>query len=116
MTLSDVYYWQLENIDGEILDQYDPKTGNPNSWKDLEPKTVVRISFLSLIFPQHDVILDPNKMNHFERRFCRGFLLPGSGNDIKEYIHCCVTENYRFWVFSSNGKSLVSPPDFELYL
>jgi hypothetical protein len=33
-----------------------------------------------------------------------------------EYLHCLETTHYRLWVFSSSGQSLVTNPEYELYL
>jgi hypothetical protein len=50
-----------------------------------------------------------------KRRFARGFVR-GFGGGMKDYVHCVVGDGFRFWLFSSTGRVLITPEDFELYI
>ena len=50
-----------------------------------------------------------------KRRFARGFVR-GLGGGMKDYVHCVICEGFRFWLFSSTGRVLITPEDFELYI
>ena len=50
-----------------------------------------------------------------KRRFARGFVR-GLGGGMKDYVHCVVCDGFRFWLFSSTGRVLITPEDFELYI
>ena len=64
-----------------------------------------------LLLPRHDLT-----GLAFKRRFGRGFIHALAGGETFEYLHCIVTRHCRFYVRSSNGSVLVTPPDYELYL
>ena len=116
MKLNKIYEWELESNTGEVVAQHD-KNGNENSWKKLDPASVVRVSFipkvLGNILPRHDVFIDHSRGEMFARRFARGFLKQSVGFKLAEYIHCCVTNRYRFWVFS-DGRSMITHNEYEL--
>ncbi len=114
MKLNKIYTWELESNAGEIVAQYDEK-GDEQSWKKLDTESVVRISFIPKIhlLPRHDVFIDHSKGEMFIRRFARGFLKQSADFNLAEYIHCCVTNRYRFWVFSS-GRSIITHNEHEL--
>ena len=117
MKLNQLYLWEMETAKGEVLRQYD-NDGHEQSWKQLNPDEVIRVSFIPLLptLPQHDVLIDISNGEKFIKRFGRGFIKQtGSGFKLKEYLNCCVTSNYRFWVFS-NGRCMVTRPDYEVYL
>jgi len=117
MKLTDLYKWQIELQSGEVINQYDEDGMERSSKRDVEPWEVVRVSFIpSLpILSRHDVIIDKKAGECFIRRFQRGFIQMNSGSPLKEYIHCCVTNRYRMYVFS-NGNTMITHRDYELYL
>jgi hypothetical protein len=100
MKLQDRYSWQATLADGTIMD----------SGEDLKEAQMVSLIPNQPLFPRHDLA-----GVHFVRRFCRGFLR-GMGGGLKEYVHCIVCNQFRFYVRSSNGAVLITPPDYELYL
>ena len=110
------YQWEMEEVGGKVVRQFE-NDGTENSWKKLDPKKVVRISFLPRIpsLPRHDVFIDHSAGEEFIRRFGRGFLKQKLGFNLGEYIHCAVTNKYRFWVFST-GRTLVTEKDYEVYV
>jgi|GEM_PF-3193863 len=116
--LSDRFGWEVEIVGHRTVSQYNEDgTENPSSM--IEPAKVVRASILPriLVMPRHDLLLDPEKENRFIRRFGRGILKDrGQGQELVEYIHCLVTTHYRVYVLSTSGQSLVTGPDYELYL
>lgn len=115
MTANQIYRWQMEMADGTILDQYD-EHGNEQSWKKLKTESIVRVSFLPIldVLPRHDVFIDISDGERFVRRFGRGFLKDdGGGYKLMQYVNCCVTNRYRFWVFS-NGQTLITKRDYEV--
>ena len=117
MKPSAFYKWELEDKFGKIVNQYDVN-GVEQSWKQIEPKNVVRMSFVPAIglLPRHDVFIDIANGIEFIKRFGRGFIKQGAdGFKLKHYINCCVTNNFRFWVFS-NGNSMITHKDYEAYL
>ena len=117
MQVNQLYHWQMETSDGVILDQYDEKS-NEQTWKKLKPESIVRVSFLPTlqILPRHDVFIDIRDGERFIKRFGRGFMKNrGDGFKLKEYLNCCVTNRYRFWVFSG-GRTMVTKRDYEVYL
>lgn len=117
MQPNQLYYWQMETSDGIVLSQYDEE-GIEQSWKKIKPESVVRVSFIPVlpILPRHDVFIDIKDGERFIRRFGKGFIKnSGDGFKLKEYLNCCVTNRYRFWVFS-NGRTMVTRRDYEVYL
>ena len=117
MKPSGLYTWELEDKYGEIISQYNGN-GDEQSWKTVEPKNVVRISFIPIIalLPRHDVFIELGSGIQFIRRFGRGFLKHGTdGFKLRHYVNCCVTNKFRFWVFS-NGNSMITHKDYEVYL
>lgn len=118
MKLSDLYKWQLELEDGSIVDQYESDSGNENSTKKIDPSIVVRVSYLPVlpILPKHDIFIARNLGEKFIKRFQRGFIKQqSSGFKLNEYLHCCITNKYRFYLFSS-GNVIITHKDYELYL
>jgi hypothetical protein len=117
MNIRLMYSWEIETKDGQIFTQY--SDGKEQTWKNLSIETVVRCSFVSTlpIFPRHDVLIDILSGEQFIKRFGRGFLKSKEdGLSLKEYINCCMTNKYRFWVFNSCGRTLVTKNDYEVYL
>ena len=110
-----IYHWEMETSDGLVLKQY--VNGKENTWKTLDTDKVVRVSFIPAIdiLPRHDVFIDHSKGEKFIRRFGRGFQKARWQFRLGEYINCCVTNRYRFWVFSS-GKTLITHKDYEVYI
>jgi len=117
MKPSALYNWELEDRLGSILKQYD-ENGIEQSWKSIVAKDVIRVSFVPTIglLPRHDVFIDIENGIEFIRRFGRGFIKQGAdGFKLTNYINCCVTNRFRFWVFS-NGNSMVTHKDYEVYI
>lgn len=104
--------------DGTIISQYnDDKI--EQSLKHINPDIVIRISYIPAIgiLPQHNIIIDKTVGEKFVRRFQRGFIRQQpNGFKLAEYLHCCVTNRYRVYVFSSNGSILITHRDYELYI
>jgi hypothetical protein len=118
MDLRNLYSWEIETVDGIITKQYS-ESGEEQSWKSLDTEKIVRCSFLPAvgILPRHDVLIDLVEGERFIKRFGRGFLKQReSGIELREYLNCCVTNNYRFWVFASSGRTLVTRKDYEVYI
>lgn len=102
MQPKDIYHWEIELGDRTIL-----TNGN-----DFDFTKVVRVSYLPTInlLPRHDVILVNFK---FQKRFARGLL--NFRGLMREYIHCVVTDKFRFYLLSSSGKTIITDKDYELY-
>jgi hypothetical protein len=118
MDFRTTYHWQMETVDGQILSQYEAD-GKENTWKVLPIEKIIRCSFLPSVpgFPRHDVLIDLAAGEQFVRRFGRGFLKQTKeGIQLKEYLNCCVTQKYRFYVIHSCGRTLVTRQDYEVYL
>ena len=112
-----IYSWEMETVDKEVLKQYEPD-GKENTWKNLPIDQIVRVSFVSSItfLPSHNIIINRDKGIRFIRRFGRGFIKQKEGGfKLSEYVNCVVTNKFRVYVFS-NGSTLVTDPDYELYL
>jgi hypothetical protein len=112
-----IYSWEIELVNGEIYKQYND-IGEEQTWKNLPLDQIVRVSFIPQIalLPQHDVFISLENNERFIRRFGRGFIKQGSdGFELKLYLNCVVTNKYRFYVFS-NGRTLVTNKDQEVYL
>jgi hypothetical protein len=94
------YKWEAEKQDGTIITEGGDLTD------------CIRFSLI----PNN-----PNLQHHdvagveMVRRFCRGFIRVNAGG-LKEYVHCLVCKDFRFYVRSTDGTVLVTPADFELYL
>ena len=117
MNPNQLYRWQLESLDGIVLNQYDEQ-GNEQSWKKIKAESVVRVSFIPTlpILPQHDIFIDIKDGERFIKRFGRGFIKQTKeGFKLREYLNCCVTNRYRFWVFS-NGRTMITKRDHEVRL
>jgi len=116
MRLSEVFQWEVEGPGGIVRQYNDNGSENPST---LIPEDVVRISIIPFAggVLRHDVIINKDKGERFVKRFGRGIIKNrGGGYGLVEYLHCIQTNNYRFWVFSTTGQSLVTAPDFEVYL
>ena len=117
MKLTDLYKWQIEFQNGEIINQYDLE-GQERSSKIIDANSVVRVSYIPVlpILPKHDIVIDKRKGEYFIRRFQRGFIKhQKDGFKLREYLHCCITNRYRVYIFSS-GNVLITHKDYELYL
>ena len=116
--INDLYYWEVELSTGEIFSQWD-KNGNECSWKNVKKRDlIVRASLIPkiLTLPRHDVFIDISKGERFVKRFGRGFIESGMGGyKLKHYLNCIVTNKYRLWVFS-DGRTLTTRPDYEVYI
>ena len=115
MNPSTFYKWEMESSDGLILAQYD-ENGIEQTWKKLDTEKIIRVSFIPNIplLSRHDVFIDKLSGEKFIKRFGRGFIKQKpNGFKLSEYINCCVTNRYRFWVFS-NGYSMVTHKNYEL--
>ena len=98
-----VYKWEAELNDSTIIS--DGRIGDPDQ--------VIRISFTSDIpsYPRHDIIFGDVK---FVKRFTRSFMTMEKG--LKEYLHCVITSSFRLYIFSSTGRCLITPVDYDLYI
>ncbi len=120
MDLSELYQWEIETSDHKVIRQYnDDGTENPSTM--IPVNDVVRASILPRLSagrPRHDILLDLSKGERFVKRFGRGIMknANGQGYKLAEYLQCIVTNKYRLWVFSMTGQSLVTNPEFEVYL
>jgi hypothetical protein len=117
MKVSDIYYWQIEKIDGSICSQWSID-GKECSWGDVEDlDQVIRVSLIPKIesLPRHDCIIDINNGHKFIRRFGRGFMKMREGFELKRYLNCIVTNRYRLWVWP-DGRTMITPPDKEIKL
>jgi len=117
MEIMKVYSWEIETSDGQITKQFN-EDNTENTWKKLDVDKIVRISFIpSLkVFPQHDVFIPLNKGVRFVRRFGRGFIRAKAEFKTVEYVNCVVTNRYRFYVFHSSGRVLITDRDHEVYI
>jgi hypothetical protein len=113
-----MYSWEIELLDKSVHKQF-KEDNTENSWKDLPADSIVRVTFVPAIkvLPKHSIMIDPTKgYNMFVKRFGRGFLKQGSdGIRLREYLNCVITKKYRLYVFS-NGTSIVTHPNYEIYL
>ena len=117
MKVNDLYYWELELSTGEVFSQWSAD-GNETKWKDVEKlELVVRASMIPKIatLPRHDCFIDITKGDKFIRRFGRGFLKQSELFELRQYLNCIVTNRYRLWVFA-DGRTMVTPPEQEIYL
>lgn len=115
MRIEQLYSWEMETADGQILAQYNEQ-GVEQSWKILEQHKVIRVSIIPSLplLPRHDIFIGEG--NCFVKRFGRGFKKQGiDGYETKEYLNCIVTKQFRAWIFSS-GKVLITPYGQEVYL
>lgn len=113
-----LYQWEMEAAGGIVRRQYN-ESGIEQTWKDLPLERIIRVTFLPLVpvLPRHDIFIDINKGERFVRRFGRGFIKQADdGFKLREYINCCVTERYRVYVISTTGQTIVTRPDYEVYL
>jgi len=114
LNINTIYQWELETSDGIILKQFD-ENRIEQSWKQVDADKVVRVSFIPQleILPRHNIFIDHTKGEKFIRRFGRGFIRQKStGFKLSEYVYCCVTNRYKFWVFP-NGHTMITHPDYE---
>ena len=117
ITHSTIYSWEIALVNGEIYKQYND-LGEEQSWKNLPLDQIVRISFIPQLglLPQHDVFIDLEKGDRFIKRFGRGFIKQGvDGFELRMYLNCVITNKYRFYIFS-NGRTLITNKDQEVYL
>jgi len=113
--LKNMYQWEMEDIHGTILQQYDDN-GNEQSWKQLNPDDVIRVTFKPTVpfLPMHTCVMDLGTGERFIRRFASGFKkLTPEGIVLKQYINCAVTNRYRMYVFA-DGRVLITRWDYEL--
>lgn len=105
MDVKNNYKWEIELSDGTLI----------NNHNDFSANEVVRISYLPQIqlLSRHDLIFK-HAGYKYVKRFSRAFMHWNS--NIKEYLHCVVTNKFRFYLKSSNGQVLITNKDYELYL
>lgn len=101
--IKDNYTWEIQLKNDVIITK-----GNNFNIND-----VVRVSFIPqrILLPRHDLVISDFK---FKKRFCRGIM--NWSSVLKEYLHCVVTDNFRFYLMSSNGQSLITDSNYELYI
>lgn len=119
MKISEIYQWEIETVDHQVLRQYnDDGSENPSTL--IPVNDVVRASIIPRTpnsRPRHDALIDRENGGRFIRRFGRGIMKDkGDGYNLAEYLQCIVTTHYRMWVFSTTGQALVTSPEFEVYL
>ena len=102
MRIPDRYRWQATRADGSTFDRGESLA---------DAVMVSLIPADGLLLPRHDLT-----GLVFKRRFGRGFIHALAGGETFEYLHCVVTRYFRFYLRSSNGSILITPPDYELYL
>ena len=95
------YKWEIELIDKSIITNH-----NKFNFND-----VVRCSYIPIfaLFSRHDIIFTDFK---FKKRFARGFM--GWNSIIREYLHCVITDKFRFYLKSSNGSVIITEKDYEM--
>lgn len=103
MNIKDRYKWEIELLDGTIINE-----GNKFDFS-----KVVRCSFIPSIklFPRHDIVFQDFK---FKKRFARGFM--GWNSIVREYLHCLITDKFRMYIKSSNGSCIITPVSYEMYI
>lgn len=102
MRLPDRYRWQATRADGSTF-------VSGESLCDAVLVSLIPIE--GLLLPRHDLT-----GLIFKRRFGRGFIHALTDGETFEYLHCIVTRYCRFYLRSSDGSVLVTPPNYELYL
>ena len=103
LLISEYYKWEIETDTKTIYNSGVVFDGE-----------VIQIRFIPQIInlPKHTISF--GKEYKFLRRFGRGFMSIGA--DLKEYLHCIVTDKFRIYIKSSTGEVLITDKDFELYL
>jgi hypothetical protein len=113
------YQWEIQTVEDVVYSQY-LETGQELSFDIVPLSKVCRISLISKLdnLPRHDCIIDLAKGERLVKRFGRGIIKEkeSEGYATVEYLQCVETTSYRLWLFSSNGRCLVTHPNFELYL
>jgi len=107
LDLTKIYRWEIEIFGGEVITK-----GN-----DFDHDKVMRISYISnnILYPRHDIHFC--KDVRFKKRFARGFLVMNNNTKpMKDYLHCVVTNCFRFYLRSSNGQSFIVDKNYEMYL
>ncbi len=118
MQLSELYGWEVEDDEHNVVRQYN-EDGSENPSTLIPVDKVVRASIIPRIegLVRHDVLLDWEKGHKFVKRFGRGFIKQKEdGLKLTEYLQVIITTNYRLYVFSTTGQSLVTDKDFEVYI
>jgi len=121
MQLAELYQWEIETVDGTVRQQY-VDDGTEYRWQDIPAGEIIRASIVNRVtHVRHDCMFNRDMGEQFVRRFGRGFIRVVSGGDqeehgIAEYTHCIVTTNYRLYVLSTTGQSIIAHKYFELYL
>ena len=102
--LQDRYSWEIELNNNKIITE-----GN-----NFDPLSVVRFSFVpnNILFPRHDLVFI-NGIN-FEKRFTRNFMKIEKG--FIECVHIVITNKFRFHLFSSVGRTLITEKNYEFYV
>lgn len=116
--ISENYRWEVQTVEDVLYAQY-LETGQELSFSIVPLDKATRISLIPKqpFLPRHDCLLDVDKTNRLVNRFGRGFIKEtDNGMQMAEYLQCIETIDYRLWVFSSNGRSMLTHPKFELYL
>lgn len=99
------YRWELEMDDGTVLAQ------NTHRWQEADPDRVVRASIVPNGSGRRVDMFGPG----FWGWLGRGFLKPVLGRyALAEYAHCIETDHHRLWVLASDGRVLLTPPDYVL--
>jgi len=97
------YKWEVELEDSTII----------SDGRIEDPEKVIRISYIPTItiYPRHDIMFGDVR---FIKRFTRSFM--GLNGPLKEYLHCVITSQFRLYLFSSSGRTLITQADYDLYL
>jgi hypothetical protein len=116
LKLSNIYQWQIEyqTVTGNslVLNRYD--NGREQSSKQVDPKSVIRVSLLPVVplLPQHNIYINPERGEYFVKWFGRGIL---KNYSLAHYLNCVQTNRYRVWVHT-DGRVWITAPDHEVYL
>ena len=116
--IQDNYSWEVHTIEDVVYSQY-LESGQELSFSIVPVDKVCRISLIPKqpYLQRHDCALDYGKGDRLVKRFGRGVIKETpQGFATTEYLQCIETNNYRLWVFSSNGRSLITHKEYELYL
>lgn len=102
--IKEIYSYEIELRDGRVV-----KDGAK-----FNPKEVVRITYVpkSNILPSHTLVF--SKDYNFIKRFSRTFMKQGRGTI--ELLHCVITDKFRFYLFATSGKTLITDVNYELYI
>jgi hypothetical protein len=105
LNIREIYNWEIETDKGEIYTKGYKFDGE-----------VIRISFLPTVdlYPRHDLVFTDQTKIKFVKRFCRTSI--DWGSNVKECMHCVITDRFRFYRKSSSGQCLITESDYDYYV